>query len=130
MIAWGVGIGFCFGLLQMLMVPLVRVITPLPEVQAAAIAPFFIASSLQAMNGITFVSEGVLQGHRKFAELAAIAILAVMSLLATIRFADGLVGIWMSFVVFSGVRMSGALIHHFCIGPLSNARVREAAALL
>ena len=130
MICWGVGIGLCLGLLQVLMVPLVRVVTPLPEVQAAAIAPFFIASSLQGMNGITFVSEGILQGHRKFAELAAIAITAVLSLLMTLKFADGLVGIWLSFFVFSGVRMSGALIHHFFIGPLSNARVREAAALL
>lgn len=60
--------------------------TPLVEVQQAAQLPFVIASLSQIMNGVTFVGEGIMQGHRAFLNLAINTVIGAAVMLVALRF--------------------------------------------
>ena len=129
LLCWGLCLGAAFGMLQLAMTPMVKYVTPIAEVQAAACRPFMIASILQVLNGVTFVSEGILQGHKKFTLLACSTVAAVGTLVASLQLmGDTLVGIWMSFLVFNSFRAGATIVHHFFFGPLSNRRVKQMSA--
>ena len=103
--------------------------TPLVEVQEAAKVPFIIASLSQIMNGVTFVGEGIMQGHRAFVQLALNTILGAAIMLVALKFLGGtLPGVWASFMVFNVCRLTGVLAHHFFQGPLALHKRRKNAS--
>jgi O-antigen/teichoic acid export membrane protein len=72
------------------------------------------------MNGVTFVGEGIMQGHRAFVQLALNTILGAAIMLVALKFLGGtLPGVWASFMVFNACRLTGVLAHHFFQGPLA-----------
>jgi multidrug resistance protein, MATE family len=58
LMSWGLILGCGLGLLQILLLPLIRNATPLQEVRDAAKVPAIIASVLQIINGLVFIGEG------------------------------------------------------------------------
>ena len=97
-----------------------QVFTPLPDVQSAAFAPSIVAAALQVVSGVTFMSEGLMQGHQAFTRLALNTCLATVGLLISLQFlGQDLMGVWLSFWVFNLLRMAGGIFHHFFVGPLA-----------
>ncbi len=72
-------------LMQLCMLPMIKLFTPLEAVQDAAKLPFVIASLSQVMNGVTFVGEGIMQGHRAFVQLAFNTALGCAVMLASLK---------------------------------------------
>ena len=129
LLVWGLIVGVVLAAMQMAMLPLIAVFTPLVEVQEAAKVPFIIASLSQIMNGVTFVGEGIMQGHRAFVQLALNTILGAAIMLVALKFLGGtLPGVWASFMVFNVCRLTGVLAHHFFQGPLALHKRRKNAS--
>jgi hypothetical protein len=79
------------------------------------------------LNGVTFVAEGIMQGHQAFFPLARNAAVAAGGLVLSLRtFGSTLSGVWCSFAVFNAIRFAGAFRHHLVTGPLGS-RARKAA---
>jgi len=117
---WGLISGVVLGAMQLAALPLLEIFTPLKEVQEAAFWPSIIGSLLQVINGVTFVSEGIIQGHQKFGRLALNTSIATAGLLISLKFmGDTLVGVWLSFWVFNSLRLAGGLHFRFISGPLA-----------
>ena len=127
MLGWGLAAGVGLGLCQLALLPLLSVFSPVPEIRAAARAPAIIGAGLQLINGVTFVAEGVMQGHAAFFPLARNAALASAGLLAALRspLGDSLPGVWYSFAVFNSIRFLGAYRHHKITGPLGSRNLHE-----
>jgi len=87
-----------------------------------------IGAALQLLNGVTFVAEGIMQGHQAFFPLARNAAIASGGLVLSLRtFGGTLPGVWCSFGVFNAIRFAGAARHHLVTGPLgSRARAKAA----
>eukprot|EP00802_Teleaulax_amphioxeia_P008211 Tamp_08219.p1 GENE.Tamp_08219~~Tamp_08219.p1 ORF type:complete len:574 (-),score=106.56 Tamp_08219:641-2230(-) len=120
LLVWGLIVGVALAGLQMAMLPMIQVFTPLVEVQEASKLPFIIASLSQIMNGVTFVGEGIMQGHRAFLPLAVNTLLGAAIMMVALQFLGGtLPGVWASFMVFNACRLTGVLVHHFFQGPLA-----------
>jgi len=87
---------------------------------------------LQLLNGVTFVAEGVMQGHQAFFPLARNAAVAAGGLIVALKYlGTSLAGVWWSFFVFNAIRFTGAMYHHKVSGPLgsrSRQLSRRAAA--
>ncbi|KAJ1450395.1 hypothetical protein M885DRAFT_500080 [Pelagophyceae sp. CCMP2097] len=131
MLGWGAALGAVLAMLQLAALPLLGVFTPVAAVRDAARAPAVIGAVLQLLNGVTFVGEGIMQGHRAFFPLARNSFFASAALILSIRrYGDSLTGIWLSFGIFNGIRFAGAMRHHLYTGPLAAARreAREARA--
>lgn len=126
---WGGLLGTMLGLVQLCALPLVKIFTAIPEVQAAARAPVMISALLQVINGVTFTGEGIQQGNRYFGHLAASTVVACMAMgLYVRRFGHNLVGVWGGLVVLYVCRMLAVLVHHFKLGPLAPKNLRNRAA--
>ena len=57
LLSWGAVLGGVLGGLQLAGIPYLGVLTPLPEVQRAAVVPSILGAILQLINGITFIGE-------------------------------------------------------------------------
>jgi len=126
LLVWGAITGITLGLLQVGCLPLLGAFTKLEDVRAAAILPSYIGAALQAINGVVFVGEGIMQGHQAFKQLAINTAIASAGLLVTLHFlGDTLVGVWIGFWVFNLLRLAGSMRHHFRQGPFAPARLRE-----
>jgi len=79
LLVWGFIAGSLLAAAQLALLPILKVFTPLVEVQQAAQLPFVIASLSQIMNGVTFVGEGIMQGHRAFLNLAINTVIGAQS---------------------------------------------------
>ena len=117
-------VGSGLGMLQLAALPMLRVFTPLREVQKAAYLPSIMGAVLQCINGLVFVGEGCMVGTTSFGQLAAGQVVATAALLLALRLAPpSLVSVWACFYVFNGIRLANVLRYHFAAGPLR----REAA---
>jgi len=97
-----------------------QLFTPLQEVRDAAVAPSLIGAGLQLINGMVFVGEGIMQGHRAFKQLAINTLGASLGMYVSLHFmGNTLGGVWLSFMVFNALRLAGTLRHHFFQGPLA-----------
>lgn len=124
MLSWGVIVGCLLGGLQIAALPLLKTFSPLEEVQQAARVPSIIGASLQTINGLVFVGEGIMQGTGSFLRLAlsnglaTLGMLSAMSVLAQPT-SFGLNGVWASFSVFNAIRLAAVLLYFFRDGPLA-----------
>lgn len=117
---WGVVLGFVLGLFQLSLLPLLKVFTPLVEIQREARIPSIIGSLLQVLNGVVFIGEGIQQANQRFLSLAFVTILSTAGMLTSLHFfGNTLIGVWGSYGVFNFIRLLGVLRHHYIAGPLS-----------
>lgn len=124
LLAWSAIAGAVLGAAQLLSLPMLHLFTPLPAVAHAARQPSILAACLQLINGLTFVGEGLMVGVGSFGQLAVgqvVATAALIGLLAMSPAGNSLVGIWITFFVFNGVRFLNAMAHHFYQGPLARS---------
>merc|ERR1711924_398396 len=70
MLGWGLCAGVALAILQLAALPLLNVFSPVASIREAARAPAAIGAALQLLNGVTFVAEGIMQGHQAFFPLA------------------------------------------------------------
>jgi multidrug resistance protein, MATE family len=120
MMLWGVVLGGALAAFQLLSLPLLKVFSPLKEVQEAAKWPSIIGAMLQMMNGVVFIGEGVQQGNQYFTSLAVATAIATVGMLTSLElFGHSLPGVWLCFATFNGIRLLGVLRHHFFDGPFS-----------
>ena len=127
MLGWGLCAGVALAILQLAALPLLNVFSPVASIREAARAPAAIGAALQLLNGVTFVAEGIMQGHQAFFPLARNAAVAAGGLVLSLRtFGSTLSGVWCSFAVFNAIRFAGAFRHHLVTGPLGS-RARKAA---
>lgn len=125
LLRWGLVLGTCLGGMQLLCLPLLKVFSPLPDVQHAARLPSIIGAALQVMNGVVFVGEGIQQGNQYFGSLAAVTALAAVGMLTSLKlFGNTLAGVWGSFAVFNSIRLIGVLRHHYFDGPLVHKNMK------
>ena len=116
MLGWGLAAGLLLAGCQLLALPLLNVFTPA-----------VIGSLLQLINGVTFVAEGVMQGHQAFFPLALNAFVASAGLVASLNlFGHTLPGVWCGFGVFNSIRFLGAMRHHLVTGPLGSRHIDQA----
>jgi len=128
LLSWGACLGGLLGAMQLAAIPYLGVLTPLPEVQRAAVVPSILGAVLQLINGITFIGEGVMVGTQSFGPLATFQVVATAALLLALRFAPLLIGeslnsVWVCFFVFNGIRFLNVVRHHWFTGPLVPARI-------
>jgi Na+-driven multidrug efflux pump len=118
LLLWGLIVGTTIGALQLLSLPLLRVFTPLKEVQAAARVPALIGAVLQTLNCVVWTGEGVQQGNEDFTDMAVATSLGTAAMLIALRSAgDSLAGVWASFGLLALFRLLGTLRHHYYTGP-------------
>jgi putative MATE family efflux protein len=120
LLLWGVVLGSLLGVLQLLSLPVLKFFSPLEEVQKAAKIPSTIGALLQLTSGVVFIGEGIQQSNQCFTSLAICTMLATTCMLLSLNVygSKNLTGVWISFGVFSLVRLLGVLRHHFFAGPL------------
>jgi Na+-driven multidrug efflux pump len=123
---WGVVLGFVLGLFQLSLLPLLKVFTPLVEIQREARIPSIIGSLLQVLNGVVFIGEGIQQANQRFLSLAFVTILSTFGMLTSLHFfGNTLVGVWGSYGVFNFIRLLGVLRHHYLSGPLASKTINQ-----
>jgi len=128
LMCWGLVLGTALGALQIAILPFLSQITPLKEVQKAAVVPSYLASLFQVMNGLVFIGEGVMIGCGNFLSLSFTTIIATAAALVTMRVLPpiyGLTGVWMGFGVFNLIRLIGVIIHQNFSGPLAPRNLRK-----
>ena len=121
-LAWGCILGTSLGVVQLAALPALGVFSTVPEVQAAARAPYTIGALLQLINGVTFIGEGIMLGTGSFVSLAAGQLVATAALLLALSKASTLTTVWLGFWVFNSVRLGNVLINMFLNGPLSDRK--------
>lgn len=126
--AWSALVGMCMSVLQLSMLPLLGLFTPIPEVQQAAQGPAIIGAFLQLTNGPVFVAEGIMQSTSSFFKLARLNFVGMAAMWVSLGILAtpenmGLNGVWASFFVFNIVRLSGFAFHHFFDGPLAPRKI-------
>lgn len=120
LLAWGVLLGIFLAFGQLLCLPLLKVFTPVKEVQDAARLPAIIGAGLQILNGVLFIGEGIQQGNQYFTSLAVCTSIATSGMLLSLKyFGNTLAGVWGSFAVFNTIRLLGILRHHYIDGPFA-----------
>ena len=118
MLSWGVVLGFLSSRQQLACLPLLNIFTPLKDVQAAARVPSMIGAVLQIINGVVFIGEGIQTGNQAFASLAATTAFATAGMLLSLKlFGQSLVGVWGSFAIFNGIRLTRVLRHNIYEAP-------------
>jgi Na+-driven multidrug efflux pump len=126
LMSWGLALGVFFGLLQLLLIPVIQRSSPLQEVRDAALVPAILASVFQAVNGPVFIGEGVMIGTGSFMQLSLSTVLATLgTMLALQRLPSryGLAGVWYGFGVFNALRFLGVCVHQRFSGPLTPRRI-------
>ncbi|KAG7368709.1 MATE efflux family protein [Nitzschia inconspicua] len=127
LMSWGLILGCGLGLLQILLLPVIRKATPIQEVRDAAKIPAVIASVLQVINGLVFIGEGVMIGTGSFLQLSLSTLVATIGCLWALWFFPpkiGLAGVWLGFCFFNVIRLIGVYIHQRINGPLSPANMK------
>lgn len=122
LMGWGFILGTILGMVQILLIPLLQMATPIEAVRKAARTPAFLASVYQIMNGLVFIGEGVMVGCGNFLHLSlstVVATTATLFALYTLPAWYGLTGVWMSFGVFNSLRLIGVWLHQSLTGPLA-----------
>mmetsp|Transcript_8373 Transcript_8373/g.18288 ORF Transcript_8373/g.18288 Transcript_8373/m.18288 type:complete len:388 (-) Transcript_8373:99-1262(-) len=128
MMAWGLVLGSVLGGLQVLAIPFLSAFSPIEEVQKAARIPSIIACFLQVINGLVFIGEGVMQGCGDFLTLAISSTIATIGLVKALPLFTskwGLTGVWATFFVFNGLRLTGVVIHQLFISPFSRRQLSK-----
>ena len=126
LLLWGLVLGLTLGSCQVGALPLLKAFSPLPEVQEAARIPSIIGATLQVINGVVFVGEGIQQGNQYFGSLAACTAVAAAGMITFLKYyGNSLIGVWGSFAVFNLIRLSGVLFHHFYNGPLAPSKINQ-----
>ncbi len=109
-----------------LFLALLKIFSPLPDVQTAARLPSIVGACLQVINGAVFIGEGIQQGNQYFIILAAVTALAAGSMLTFLKyFGTSLTGVWASFAIFNVVRLLGVMYHHFWDGPFAPRNIAK-----
>lgn len=132
LLRWGFLLGIALSAVQLSALPLLKIFSPLAEVQAAARIPSIIGALLQIINGTVFAGEGIQSGNQGFGMLAVATGAASLGMLISLHFfGSSLVGVWASYTIFNLVRLAGVLHHHFIDGPLAPSKIAlaEQAAL-
>jgi MATE family multidrug resistance protein len=128
LMSWGFILGTLLGGLQLALLPVITMSTPIPEVREAARMPAILASIYQVINGMVFIGEGVMIGTGSFLQLSLGTVVATAGLLWAIRVFPakyGLTGIWIGFGVFNAIRLLGVIIHQFMNGPLAARNMKK-----
>jgi len=123
MLTWGAVSGFILGAAQFLCIPLIGKFSAVEAVNEAARGPAALVAASQFLNGIVFAGEGIMQGLECYRGLAALSAIAAVFFLSSLEIVKslglGLNGVWISFLLFNGVRLVGVLLHRYKIGPLA-----------
>ena len=120
-VMWGICAGAVLGGLQLLMLPLLSVFTPVKSVSDAAFWPSVIGAFTQIINGCTFALEGILTAQQAFMRAAIHNVIGAIALVACLEsFGGTLVGVWSSFIVFNGIRSYLAAWWHLRTSPLAD----------
>lgn len=126
LLLWGALLGVALGFVQLLSLPLLKVFSPLEDIQKAARLPSMIGAALQLINGVVFIGEGIQQGNQHFVSLAVVTAIATTGMLTSLKFfGNTLAGVWGSFAVFNLIRLIGVLRHHLISGPLSPRNIAK-----
>jgi len=126
LLRWGLLAGMAFCVIQALItLPVLKLVAPLPAVQAAAVAPCLLGAGLHVLFGVGTVGEGIQQGHEAYSYLAFQNIMAACGLLASLYFlSNSLTGIWLSYWVYHTIRAAFSVHHHFALSPLTAAKLQ------
>jgi Na+-driven multidrug efflux pump len=138
LLVWGVIIGAALAVGQLLLLmPLIRLMTPLQDVSQIAQGPGYIGAALQWLNCIVWVAEGIQQSLGGFLSLAMSTVLGTMGMYLFIRFislpsitsatispSSALTRVWLGFVILAVVRLVCSLTHHFFTGPLAVHKIK------
>ena len=128
MLGWGLCAGVALAILQLAALPLLNVFSPVASIREAARAPAAIGAALQLLNGVTFVAEGIMQGHQAFFPLARNAAVAAGGLVLSLRTFGYVVGsvVFLRRLQRDSVRRR--VPHHLVTGPLGS-RARKAGRI-
>ena len=118
---WGILGGAALGSLQLLMLPLLPIFTPVKSVSDAAFLPSVIGAFTQIINGCTFALEGIMTAQQAFMRAAIHNVIGAIALVWCLEtYGSTLVGVWSSFIVFNGIRSYLAAWWHFRTSPLAD----------
>ena len=113
MIEWGVAVGVVFGVLLLILRPLVvPLFTPDPDVQDLALQVLVIVAAMQPLNAVVFVLDGILIGAGDVTYLAVAMLVATIGVFAPAAAAvlvldGGLLWLWGALVLWMGARCVG-----------------------
>jgi putative MATE family efflux protein len=113
MIEWGVAVGVVFGVLLLLLRPvIVPLFTPDADVQDLALQLLVIVALMQPLNAVVFVLDGILIGAGDVTYLALAMLVATVSVFApaaaaVLAFDGGLLWLWGALVLWMGARGVG-----------------------
>lgn len=126
MLLIGLCLGIGLGLFQLLSLPLLNVLSPLPDVQKAARAPSIIGAVLQIMSCVVWTGEGIQQGTENFWSIAIATSIGVVGMIGALQYSNkSLAGVWLGFGVLSLIRLLGVLRFHFFTGPLAPRNLKS-----
>lgn len=121
-LAWGALMGTILGALQVLGLPLLKFMNDSPEVQKAARLPSVLGATLQPLNGVVFVGEGLMQGAGAFSMLARGAVIAtIFHRIALTIVPSSLDSVWACFWVFNLARLANFIFFWLTKSPLRPA---------
>ena len=113
MIEWGIGVGIVFGVLLLILRPLiVPLFTPDADVQALALQVLVIVAVMQPLNAVVFVLDGILIGAGDVTYLAWAMLVATLGVFAPAAAAvlvldGGLLWLWGALVLWMVARGVG-----------------------
>ena len=113
MIEWGVGIGFVFAVLLVVLRPvIVPLFTPDADVQDLALQVLLIVAAMQPLNAVVFVLDGILIGAGDVTYLAVAMLVATLGVFAPAAVAvlvldGGLLWLWAALTLWMGARCVG-----------------------
>jgi Na+-driven multidrug efflux pump len=85
MFMWGLIMGVGLGSMQLACMPLLKLFSPLPNVQDAARIPSIVGACLQVINGAVFIGEGIQMGNQHFGSLALVTAAAAAGMLTFLK---------------------------------------------
>jgi MATE family multidrug resistance protein len=128
LMSWGFILGTLLGGLQLALLPVITMSTPIPEVREAARMPAILASIYQVINGMVFIGEGVMIGTGSFLQLSLGTVVATAGIFWALNVFPakyGLTGVWIGFGVFNTIRLLGVIIHQLMNGPLAARNMKK-----
>jgi len=126
--SWSVVTGCALGIIQVSVLPFVlKLFTPLEEIQKAIVAPAVVASILHAVNGPRFVGEGEMMGLSSFRDLTLITLGGMAILLGALRTSLGnsVQGIMIAQLMFCSYQTITLVLHYLFVGKLKFPFSRE-----
>ena len=113
MIEWGIAVGVVFGVLLLVLRPLVvPLFTPDADVQDLALQVLVIVAAMQPLNAVVFVLDGILIGAGDVTYLAVAMLVATLGVFAPAAAAvlvldGGLLWLWGALALWMGARCVG-----------------------